>query len=291
MDLLNARERLNALGPGLIAATSFGVSDTVTKLVLADGGDVLTLAVCRGIFGLVVMFLYLRMGSPVLPDTPRMRWFGLGLGVLFAAIIYGLFKAIELITAPVAVLTYFIYPLLTGIAASIFGIERLGWRGAVAAVVAFFGLILTIGTNPQDLSIAGVAFAIGAALCRTAFLLLARTELQGADPRLSAWYSLISSTAIFVVAAIATVNWHMPHTTTGLIAVIVVCIGTAIATVTLYMSSVRIGPFRTALIMNLEPLLVTILSVPLLGEIITPVQALGGAIMLGALVAFQLRRG
>ena len=39
----------------------------------------------------------------------------LGLGVLFAAVVYGLFKAIELITVPVAVLTYFVYPLLTGI--------------------------------------------------------------------------------------------------------------------------------------------------------------------------------
>ncbi len=56
------------------------------------------------------------------------------------------------------------------------------------------------------------------------------------------------------------------------------------------MSAVRIGPFRSALIMNLEPLLVTILSAPLLGEVITPIQALGGAIMLAAIVAFQLRR-
>jgi drug/metabolite transporter (DMT)-like permease len=42
--------------------------------------------------------------------------------------------------------------------------------------------------------------------------------------------------------------------------------------------------------MNLEPLLATAISAPLLGEIITPLQALGGAVMLGALVAFQLRR-
>ena len=51
----------------------------------------------------------------------------------------------------------------------------------------------------------------------------------------------------------------------------------------------RVGPFRSALIMNLEPLLATVLSVPLLGEVIAPMQALGGAIMLAALVAFQLR--
>ena len=58
----------------------------------------------------------------------------------------------------------------------------------------------------------------------------------------------------------------------------------------LYASTRRIGPFRTALLINLEPLLATLISAPLLGEIITPLQAVGGAIMLGALVAFQLWR-
>jgi drug/metabolite transporter (DMT)-like permease len=42
--------------------------------------------------------------------------------------------------------------------------------------------------------------------------------------------------------------------------------------------------------MNLEPLIATILSAVLLGEFMTAWQVLGGAIMLGALVTFQLRR-
>jgi drug/metabolite transporter (DMT)-like permease len=70
----------------------------------------------------------------------------------------------------------------------------------------------------------------------------------------------------------------------------VVSVTVTIAVLTLFVSTQRIGPFRTALIMNLEPLLATILSAPLLGEVITPLQAMGGAIMLAALVAFQLRR-
>jgi drug/metabolite transporter (DMT)-like permease len=57
-----------------------------------------------------------------------------------------------------------------------------------------------------------------------------------------------------------------------------------------FISTVRIGPFRTALFMNLEPLLATIGSVVLLGEAIAPLQAVGGAVMIGALVVFQLRR-
>jgi probable blue pigment (indigoidine) exporter len=59
---------------------------------------------------------------------------------------------------------------------------------------------------------------------------------------------------------------------------------------TIFVSIARIGPFRTALIMNLEPLLSTLGSVALLGEVLNPIQAIGGALMLAALCAFQLRR-
>jgi drug/metabolite transporter (DMT)-like permease len=290
MQPVNARERLRALGPGIIAATSFGVGDAFAKVALAAGSDVLSLALSRGVVGIAILFCYLRIGVPALPATPRERFIALGLGVLFAAIVFGLFKAIQLITVQVAVLTYFIYPLLTGIAGAIFGVERLTWRGLLAAFVAFVGLAVMIGAYPHALSIAGLAFAVEAALCRTAFLLIARTALQKLDPRLTTWYSLLSSTAVFAVAAAATLDWQVPQTAYGWTAVLIVSVCTAVAVLTLYMSTVRIGPFRSALIMNLEPLLAALLSIPLLGEVMTPVQAAGGAIMLGALVAFQLRR-
>jgi drug/metabolite transporter (DMT)-like permease len=290
MESVTARERLYALGPGIIAATSFGVCDTLAKLIFADGVDALTLALIRGVVGLVIMFVYLRFGSPPVPAMPRARLFALGLGVLFAAIVFGLFEAIDLITVPIAVLTYFIYPLLTGIGGAIFGLERLGWRGMLAAVAAFFGLTLMIGAYPHHLSPAGIGLAVGAAICRATFLLVARAELQKTDPRLTTWYSLVSSTAIFAIAAAATMNWHGPQTAHGWILVIILSIGVAISILTLYISTVRIGPFRSALIMNLEPLLATLLSAVLLGDVITPIQGIGAAVMLAALVAFQLRR-
>jgi probable blue pigment (indigoidine) exporter len=290
MQSVFARERLHALGPGIIAATAFGVGDAFAKVALAAGSDVLTLALCRGVVGVVILLCYLRIGVPPLPATARERLIALGLGVLFAAIVFGLFKAIELITVQIAVLTYFIYPLLTGIAGAIFGVERLSWPGLLAALVAFAGLALMIGAYPRALSIAGLAFAIEAALCRTAFLLVARTALQKLDPRLTTWYSLLSSTAVFAIGAAATLNWQVPRTPYGWAAVLIVSICTAVAVLTLYMSTTRIGPFRSALIMNLEPLLAALISIPLLGEVMTPIQAAGGAIMLAALVAFQLRR-
>jgi drug/metabolite transporter (DMT)-like permease len=286
----NARERLTALVPGIIAATSFGIGDTFAKVAFASGMDVLSLALTRGVVGLVILFCYLRVGPVALPASPRARVTALILGVLFAAIVYGLFKAIDLITVPIGVLTYFIYPLLTGIVGAIFGIERLGWVGMLAALVAFVGLALTIGAYPHQLSLLGVSFAVGAALCRTGFLVIARSELQKTDPRLTTWYSLLSSTALFAIGVVATMHWQSPQTAYGWFAVAIVSVCTAVATLALYISTVRVGPFRSALIMNLEPLMATILSAILLGEVLTPLQGLGAAIMLAAIVAFQIWR-
>jgi drug/metabolite transporter (DMT)-like permease len=191
---------------------------------------------------------------------------------------------------PVAILSYFVYPLLTGIAGTLIGIDRLSWRGATAAIVAFIGLSLIVGANPETIALGGLAFAFGAACLRTTVLLVTRAALQGADVRLITWYATASSTAVFIVWSLATWNWHPPQTGVGWFALLVVSVSVTVAVLTMFMSTQRIGPFRTALVMNLEPLLATVLSWPLLGEVLTPIQALGGAIMLGALVAFQLRR-
>ena len=288
--MLPSKARRCALAPGIAAASSFAVSDVLAKTVFAAGGDVLTLALIRGLAGLGILFVWLRVGAPAVPVAPRTRLIALALGVLFAAVVFGLFKAIELTTVPIAVLTYFAYPLLTGIGGSLFGVERLSRRGMLAAIVAFFGLALTVGAHPQNLSMLGIAWALAAALSRAGFLLVARVELRDADARLTTWYSLISSTAIFALAAALTMNWQPPQTSLGWIAVAIVSLMTATGILALYVSAGRVGAFRTALIMNLEPLLATLLSAPLLSEVITPLQAAGAAVMLAALVAFQISR-
>ena len=282
--------RLADLGPGIIGATSFALADVYSKVVLQSGADVLTLSTFRGLFSVAVLLVWLRLRPPAAAYTPRQRWIALGVGVLFAGIVFGLFKAIQLVDVPVAILSYFIYPLLTGIAGALIGIDKLGWRGAAAAIVAFGGLALILGAHPGTIAAAGLAFAFGGAVLRTAVLLITRALLRDAGSGLLTWYSMLSSTAIFAVISLVTWNWNAPQTAHGWIAMIVVSLMVPLGVLTLFMSVERIGPFRSALIMNLEPLLATLLSAPLLGEVLTAWQALGGAIMVGALVAFQLRR-
>ena len=289
-DSGKAGSRLTMIGPALLGASSFACADVLSKVALTEGGDVLTVATVRGVLGLAVIYGWLKLAAPAVPLAPRAKWISLGLGVLFGANVFLLFAAFSQIEVPVAILTYFVYPLLTGLAAAATGLERLTWRGVAAALAAFFGLALMLGAHPVPLAVWGIAAALAAACCRVALLLVTRASLQGADARLITWYSLVSSSALFVLAAVATLNWQPPATAYGWIALLGVSVATTTGILGVFASTGRIGPFRTALMMNLEPPLVVVGSALLLGEWITPLQALGGAVMIGALVAFQLRR-
>jgi len=275
--------------PGLTAASAFALSDVLAKVILALGCNVLTMLLLRSAIGLVLMAVWLRFGVKPQADT-RVRLISIGLGLLFAGVTYCLFESIDLIDVPTAILSYFVYPLLTGIAASIAGLERLRWQGILSALAAFFGLALMIGAHPEGLAFAGVALAIGAALCRTGMLLVTRAFLVGADARVTTWYTQWTTLIVFVAVALITRTFTGPQTGGGWVAMVVLGLATTAGILFLFMSTVRIGPFRTALIMFLEPLLAMVLSVIFLGEVVTPIQGVGSAVMLAALVAFQMWR-
>jgi drug/metabolite transporter (DMT)-like permease len=278
------------IGPALLGASSFACADVLIKVVLIEGADVLTMSAVRAVLGVAFLFGWLKLVPPRGAFTARATWISLGLGVLFAGNVFLLFKAIEVVEVPIAILTYFVYPLLTGLAAAASGLERITWRGGAAAIAAFLGLALMIGAHPTTLAAAGIIAALGAALCRVVILLVTRALLSDADALRITWYSLLSSTVVFVVAALATGSWQPPATAAGWLALLALSVAITTGLLGVFASTVRIGPFRTALFMNLEPLLTAIGSAFVLGEVLTPLQALGGGVMLAALVMFQVRR-
>lgn len=278
----------HALAPVLITAVMFSVADICGKVALSHGTDVTSMMTFRGVVGIAVVFAGLRLDRPAALSS-RARWVSLGLGVLLTANLYLLFKAIELVPVSVAILVYFVYPLLTGIVGAATGIDRLGVAGAGAAVAAFCGLALIVGAAP-GLAAAGVAAAAGAALCRTAMLLITRATLAGADARVVTWHTMLSSTVGFAALSLAARDWHWPAGAAGWTAFVAIGFATTVAIFTLYVSTQRIGPFRTALFMNLEPLMTSSLGVAVLGERLSAVQMLGGVTMIAALSLFQMRR-
>jgi drug/metabolite transporter (DMT)-like permease len=280
---------MHRLGPGIAAGTSLGISDVLAKIVLASGVDVVSMLSFRSLVGLAFVASWFRFGRGPAASA-QVRLISMLVGIIFAGLIFCLFKAIETIDVPTAVLSYFTYPLLTGLTAALARLEPLRWKGMLCALVAFCGLALLIDAHPAGFALAGVAYAIGAAACRTMVLLVTRAYLVGADARLTTWYSMLSSTVIFILASSVQSAWTMPQSGLTWTYLVALSLVSTAAILFVFLSTVRIGAFRTAVIMHLEPLTATILSGFLLGEVVAPLQALGVIIMLAGLIAFQLWR-
>lgn len=276
--------------PGLTAAVSFSIADVLLKVVFASGMDVLSLASLRGVLVVLFFAAWFRLSPPARRHTPRERWIALGIGMGFAVTMFGLLQSIALLPVSIAILAYFVYPLLTGLAGAATRVDRVGWQALTAAFVAFIGLGMMLGFHLEDLAPLGLASAFIAAIARVATLLLTRAYLFRADARLTTWYSMIPSTGVYLLALAALGGWAAPETSVGWLAFVGVTITTTLSTLLIYISTNRIGPFRTALIMNLEPLLTTMLSMALLGETLTAIQGVGAGLMLVSLVAFQVLR-
>jgi drug/metabolite transporter (DMT)-like permease len=285
-----AEKRLVALTPGIVSALSFSAADVFGKVVFNDGMDVLSFVTTRGVLTVIFFWVWLRVSPPARRHTMRERLISIGVGIMFAANIFGLLLAIQLLPLSIAILTYFIYPLLTGLAGAATGIDRVGWRGFIAAAAAFIGLAMMLGARFGDVEVLGIVGALTAAVLRVVSLLITRASLHGTDSRLNTWYSLVPSAAIFVLFSLAMQTWNGPQSALGWVAFVCMSVTSTVSVLTIFVSITRIGAFRTALIMNLEPLVSTLASVALLGEVLQPVQAAGGALMLVALCAFQLRR-
>ena len=278
------------LWPGVVAALSFSGVDVLVKVVFASGMDVMTMVSLRGVLVVAFMAVWLRIQRPHVRHTRRQRVIAWIIGLLFTGTMFGLMLAISLLPVSIAILAYFVYPLLTGIGGRLTGVDRLSLPALLTAVAAFLGLALMLGSDQHALSAAGIFWALAAALLRAISLLMTRAYLHGTDARLTTWYSMLPSTMLFVIGSAVIGDWQTPHDGFGWLAFAGTSVCSTLSTLLVYISTNRVGPFRTAFIMNLEPLLTTILSLLFLGETLSPLQALGAAAMLTSLCVFQFVR-
>jgi drug/metabolite transporter (DMT)-like permease len=219
--------------------------------------------------------------------TGRERSLLLGLGIVFAAGVFSFYKAIEILRVPLAILTFYVYPLIIGVLGTLAGLERFSGRTLLFALVSLAGLALATGASPEFVDPAGIAIALAAASL-TAIVLVASTRmLSHVDAQRRTFWLMISTTAAMAAATLAGDALMWPRSAGGLVAFAAVCVLYAVGLVAMFTSVTRIGPLRTGLAMNLEPLVAIGGSWLVLGQGLTPVQLAGGILVIAGVVGAQ----
>ena len=160
-------------------------------------------------------------------------------------------------------------------------------RGAAGLALGFAGLAIALGAPAADANIEGVLWALVGSVGWTAVLLLTRRCFAGPDSRAPMFYMMLSSGALFLVFATATPDLHFPQAIPGWLALAGVPLAFAYGIINLFDASARFGTAQTAFFMNFDPIATIILSALVLGQVLSPMQFAGGALVIAALVLFR----
>ena len=271
----------------IVAALAFATNNAFAVVSYQGGVTPLTLITVRMIFTLAALTVLMKISGLVIALPKRERRAALGLGILNAVMAFCLMSAFDYIDVGLAILVFYLYPVFTGLGAWLTRQETLN-RGIVIGLVgSFAGLALALRVTGEAGNLLGIALAGAAALLMTGVILLSARLMQTDNVRAVTLHMHISGAALFVILSAATGDFSLPGSTMGWIGFSAVPLAYTIAVAAFFAGITRIGGVRASLVMNLEPIASIALGFILLGQVLSPQQLLGAAVVIGAVTAVK----
>lgn len=196
-----------------------------------------------------------------------------------------LFEAYKYTTVSVATLSYYFAPVIVTVACPLLFREKTGAKQWICFGMSTLGIVLITGLG--DLSggsnhLVGIGFGLGAA-CLYATVVLLNKFIKDVEGLHRTLLQFLAAIVVLVpyVAFTSGVTLGTMDATGWVCLLIVGLIHTGIA-YCLYFTSLKELPGQKAAILSyIDPLVAVLISVLLLGESMSPVQLLGGALILG----------
>jgi drug/metabolite transporter (DMT)-like permease len=293
----------------VLAAIGFGTLGPLTRFAADVGLGTASFAVWRAISSVVAMVLLLAAGVALgrlqlaRPSRiNRLEWLQLAaMGLFVAGTTLSLFWAFERTTIALTLIVFYTFPVMVAIAAVPLYGEHLGVRKLAAIGLATFGLLLLLlgpdaGEGP-GVELLGLLFAFVAALCQVGYALVGARGFPSV-PALQAsatmrsfallYYALVLVPLVLVVGDGASLIDSLGSAEAWLIIIVAGVVAAALPTVLLVAGYRRVGPTRGAVLMLVEPLTGVLLAALLLAEQPSPVQLLGGVLVLAGAALVQL---
>jgi len=272
---------------GLLAATGLGLAVAVSRYAYDGGTNGVTVATTRAVVMTIGLALFCTLSGRSL-RLPLRQWLPCaGLGALTAMMFYGNVGAVEFIPVGLAALLFFTYPPMIAVINVLVVREPLSAPKLAAVAIAFAGLALMLGVSVRSVDARGVALALGAAVA-TAWnaVWLARRAGQ-LDTFVVTFHMAFVAALLLLALALAGGFVVWPHSAQGWLGLIGVVVLQASSVPLYFLSLVRIGALKSGVITNLQPLVSILAALLLFGEILTPVQFLGGGLVLAGVWLMQ----
>ncbi|HEU4674155.1 MAG TPA: DMT family transporter, partial [Candidatus Limnocylindrales bacterium] len=292
----------------LVSACSFGSGALFAKPVYAAGVDWLTVLAWRFLVGATLSWAWVlssgsrRAGLRALPRRQVLA--GVALGLLYVGNSATYYAGIETVPVSLAALIVYVYPALVAVLALFVGRRLGGGRAWAALGLAIAGVVLSVGgIDPAaEPPIVGLVQVIASPIIYSVWIVLAARltgERRDATGHESVAGAEAAPAAAIMITATGLAYWigsfvvGRPALSVPIPAEAwppllgIGAIASFLAIQTFTEGARRIGAAQAALLSTIEPLWTIALAGLLLGESLTAVQAVGGALILAGVVLSQ----
>lgn len=318
------RDRALGIALVVISACGYGSGALFAKPAYGTGIDWLILSVWRFTFAAIASWAWLAMWPnqrrALFGLTRRRVAVLILLGVFFILNSGTYFAALETVSASLAALITYMYPALVAVLTIRFGRRLEGRHAWFALALATAGVALAVGGIDPDAAPPpiGIALAIASPIIYSFWIVMAarfsgerrarsasasdddlalpphESESPSSDQSEPAPTAAIMITATAVAWWIVALGagrpvapWQIPNEA-WLPLLGVGIVSTAIALQGFYAGARRIGAAQAALVSTVEPVYTIALASILFGEMLTPVQLIGGVMVIGGVLLAQL---
>ncbi len=287
----------------LVAAFLFALNGSVAKAQIEAGLSAAQVTEIRTLGCAVLLLVFLAITKPA---SLKVRKAEVPFLLLFGVLAYALtpflfFLSVSLLPVAIAALLAFLAPVLVALWLRFVKHEPVG-RGIWVALALVVGGLLLVSQvwSGMTLNPLGVFYGLLTAAALAAYLLLGEEGGRRRDVMSLAFWGFAVSTVFWsILAPWWNFPWDLMTTTTSMLdgaitgipvwsLVILMIVVSVVPFVLVLMSLQRIGAQRGGILGTTEPVWAALIAFVLLGEVISPVQGLGGLIVLAGVIVAEL---
>lgn len=267
----------------LFSATGFGAMAIFGKVAFASGASTATVLFLRFLSAgtlMVALMTVLRLPWP----RGRDLYILITMGALgYAGQSFCFFSALHHATAGLTGLLLYLHPSMVIIGSAVIGRRKMTFTKVLLALGSLFGILLTV-SNGLAGTPRGIAFGIGAALVYTVYILVGEKVTSRTGAISAGCVIMLSAAAVFGTAMVFE-GPCFPKEMVGWLAVAAIAICSTLMPIVFFFAGMRrIGANDASTLSTLEPVVTLLLAYFFLGETLGPVQSLGAAIVIAAVV-------
>jgi drug/metabolite transporter (DMT)-like permease len=280
------------------SAAGFGAMAVFGKLAYDEGTTVGTLLSARFALAAVLFWVLVFAGGEAATGLRRLPrrdlLIALGLGAFgYAAQAGCFFAALDRIDASLLSLMLYTYPSMVAVAAILLRRERANARRFTALALASGGLVLVLANaKAGTLDPVGAALALAAAMVYTTYILTSQGIAGRISPTVLSALVCTGAT-VTLTAGTAAIGDLEPGavTATGWGWLLSLAVVSTVVAVSLFFAGLkRVGPTSAAILSTAEPVVTVILAFLVFGELLGPLQLLGGALVIVAVLVLASHR-